>query len=95
MQISYLQKQIRKGAKKYKKETGVLPEIHDIREHEDESQFISIHFSRSVERQPGLTSGLPPHLTYSFNPNENYPNRYKWDGLKKWKDKAHETTAKP
>lgn len=87
MKIEELRKVVNRAARIYKKETGILPEIFDIGEDEDDISYLSIRFSRKVEREAGTYSGHSPHLIYSVSLLANQPNKFKWDGLKKWKAK--------
>jgi hypothetical protein len=90
VKLEFFQKQIRRGMRRYKKATGLVPEIYEITEHEDDSEFLTITFSQSVARLPGLYSAKAPHLLYSFSmlcEKATLPNRFEWNGLKKWDEK--------
>ena len=87
MKTEFLLKQIKRGARRYEKETGQVPHVYEILEHEDDSAFMTIWFSFEVVRDDYGYKAMPPHLMYSFAPIGKWPNRFKWDGLKKWKRK--------
>lgn len=86
MELKFFKKKIKAGAKRYEKETGIVPEIYEIAENEDDQCLITIHFSSMVKYAPsyGSKTGLTPHLQFTFDPSGLSKNKFKWDGLKRW-----------